>query len=452
MTHKTYDFFILGCGPAGQSLAISAREAGHSVGITESREYGGTCPIRGCDPKKVFYGAAKAMNGVIRLQGKGFKDKPAVSWPDLQAWKSTFTDPIPPATVKKLTEKGIECLEGAAMFTGPGKINVGDDVTVSATQVVIATGAKPAPLDIPGKEHYLDSAGFLEMEELPKRLLIIGSGYIGSSFAQISATMGAEVTVVASGDSPVDNFDQDLNDLVTKAAEDHGIKFYFNTKAAGIEKAADGSYEVVCEPEDGEQFRVATDQVIHCAGRVPNVKGMGLDKAGIDFDDKGIAVNKKLCTSVSAHYAIGDCANSGLPLTPVATYEARLLADNLFQGKNREVDYLPIPTVAFTLPPITAVGLTVDQANEDERDLTIKFEDTTEWFSNAHVNAVVSAYKLIIDEKEDLIVGAHLLGDHADEVINLFSLAIHQKIKITTLQHLVLAYPSAGADIKKMIG
>ena len=451
MTKKKYDFFILGTGPAGGTFATHAREAGHSVGICDNREYGGACPNRGCDPKKVLYAAAKSIAGVKRLRGKGMTEEPRTSWPDLMKWKRTFTEKIPPATHQKFQEKGIDCLEGGAVFTGPGQLTVNGELEVEATHVVIATGARPAPLDIPGKEHYLDSAGFLDMDDLPKRLLVIGSGYIGSSFAQISAIMGADVTVVASGSSPVDNFDEDLNNMVVESAEEHGITFHFNTHATAIKKNADGSLVVVCEPKDGTIHSVTVDRVIHCAGRVPNVKDFGLDAAGIKFTDAGITVDKQANTSVKNHYAVGDCADSGLPLTPVASHEARLLADNLFRGQDREFDYFPIPTVAFTLPPITAVGMTAEQAKEDKRNLKIKFENTTEWFTNRHVNAKIAGYKVIIDEENDQVLGAHILGDDADEAINLFALAIHKKIPIIELQHLVWAYPSTGADIKKML-
>ena len=179
MTKKTFDFFILGTGPAGGSIAVSARKAGHSVGICDPIEYGGACPNRGCDPKKVLYAAAKATVGAQRLMGKGFVEPPKTSWSDLMTWKRTFTEHIPPATHQKFTEKGIECFEGKAMFTGPGKVIIGDHTEIEARHVVIATGAKPAPLDIPGKEYYLDSAGFLDMDDLPDRLLIIGSGISG---------------------------------------------------------------------------------------------------------------------------------------------------------------------------------------------------------------------------------------------------------------------------------
>ena len=248
------------------------------------------------------------------------------------------------------------------------------------------------------------------------------------------------------------NFDDDLNSMVVESAEAHGITFHFSTKATAIEKNADGSLKVTCEPEQGAVHSVTVDRVIHCAGRVPNVKDIGLAEAGIDFDEKGIKVDKQCNTSAAKHYAVGDCANVGLPLTPVASYEARLLADNLFEGMDREVDYLPIPTVAFTLPPITAVGMTAKQAKEDPRDLKIRFEDTTEWFTNKHVNAKIAGYKLIIDEQADQVVGAHILGDDADEAINIFALAIHQKITITELKRMVYTYPSTVGDIKKMLG
>ncbi|OAV46040.1 NAD(P)/FAD-dependent oxidoreductase [Lewinella sp. 4G2] len=451
MPHHQFDLFVMGCGPAGQLVANSAVKAGLSVGITEATTYGGVCPNRGCDPKKVHYGVAKAMVSLQRLQGKGLNGIPKVNWANLQAWKTSFTEDIPEETEKGLLEKGVKCFKGQAVFTGPHEIAIGDDITIRAEKVIVATGGMPAPLDIPGKEHYLDSAGYLEMESLPERILFIGSGYIGASLSQISCILGAEVTVIASDDSPVGHFDHDLNDMWTKAAEEHGITFHFSSKATKIEKISSG-LKVTCTPEEGDDFAVEVDAVIHCAGRVPNVKGIGLDLAGIDFSDKGISVDPQLRTSVSAHYAIGDCTDAAPSLTPVATYQGRLLSDNLFAGKNRKADYKPIPTMAMIEPPIAGVGMSAKEAEDDDRDLKIKFEDTTEWFTSRHLNCEVSGYKLITDPENDLILGAHLLGPNADEVINFFALAIAEKIPIKRLQHMILAYPTATSDVKKMLG
>lgn len=448
---KHYDYFVIGTGPAGQTFAQAAAKAGHSVATCDPLPYGGACPNRGCDPKKVIFAAAHAMYSVKRLLGKGLASPPNLSWEQLQEWKHTFTDGIPEGTRKNLRQAGVECYEGKAEFTAPHELLIGGKHAVRARRVIIATGARPAPLDIPGKEHFLTSDGFLSMKDLPERMVIIGSGYIGSSFAQIATVLGCKVTVVASDDHPVDNFDSDLNDLLAEAARDHGVEFHFKCKVTAIEMRGKQDYVVKVEHEDGSTFTINTQRIIHCAGRVPNCDNLNLEAAGVAYGKKGIEVTDDLVTSVDGHYALGDCADSGLPLTPVASYESKLLREKLLEGHHRQIDYLPIPTVAFTIPPIASVGMTAKQAETSDKKLKINFEETTDWFSTRYVNGVVSAHKIIIDEEENVVVGAHLLGPEADEVINLFALAIHEKISVTKLRHMVWAYPTSGADIGKML-
>ena len=446
-----YDYFVIGTGPAGQSFALEAAKAGHAVATCDYQAYGGACPNRGCDPKKVLYAAAYAMHSVKRLLGKGLASPPDLSWEQLQEWKSTFTDHIPEGTRENYAEAGVVCYDGKATFTAPNELLVNDDHRIHADRIIIATGARPAPLDIPGQEHYLTSDGFLSMRDLPERMVIIGSGYIGSSFAQIATVLGCKVTVIASDDNPVDAFDSDLNDLLTGAAEDYGVKFHFKSKAKKIERTGHESYLVHGETDAGETFTVTTQRVIHCAGRVPNADNLNLEAAGIEYGKKGIKVTDDLRTNVPGHYALGDCADSGLPLTPVASYETTLLQDKLLRGHTRKIDYFPIPTVAFTLPPIAAVGMTAEEAKASDKNITTLFEETTEWFTERHVNGLVSAFKIFIDADEDLILGAHLLGHEADEVINLFALAVHEKISVTKLKRMVWAYPTGGGDVTKML-
>lgn len=449
-TAKQYDFFIIGTGPAGQTVATAAAKAGKSVGIVDYRPYGGTCPLRGCDPKKVLLAAARAMNAVDRLKGKGFAARPPFSWGDLQAWKEEFTEKVPPGTLKKLKKQGIDCLHGKAKFVAPHEIEV-NGTKIRAEQVVIATGAQPRPLSFPGAELLLTSDQFLDMAELPASLVIIGGGYIGSEFAHIATVLGCQVTVIAMEDTLVSKFDRDLTPLLADAARERGMTLHFGSKATKVEKIKDG-LRITAEREDGETFTVEAAAGLHAAGRVANVEGLELAAAGIAGGKRGIAVSNQLCTSVRAHYAIGDCTDSGLRLTPIASYEARLLVDNLLHKKNRQIDYLPIPTLAFTIPPIASVGMTAAEADESTRKLKINHEVTTHWFGTRHRNSIVSAYKVIIDEATDTILGAHLLGPGADETINLFALAIRQKITTGQLRTQVWAYPTEGGSIGSMVG
>lgn len=447
---NTYDYFVIGTGPAGQRVATAAARAGHSVAVADYQPYGGTCPLRGCDPKKVLLAAADAANRIDRLRGKGFTDAPAFSWADLQDFKDTFTGPIPEGTRDKFTELGIACYTGKARFTAAHHLRVGND-DLRADAVVIATGATPAPLDFPGADLLVTSDGFLHMDALPKEIVIVGGGYIGAEFAHIATVLGSKVTVIAADDSPVANFDRDLNDLLAQAARKRGMDLHFGTKAARVEELPGGRVKVFFARKDGSEGAVEADRAFHAAGRVPNIKALDLDRAGIDFGKEGIAVSPSLRTSVPAHYAVGDCTDSGLALTPVANAEAGLLTDNLFGGKNRAIDYYPVPTLAFTIPPIGSVGMTATEAEQSAKTLTINFKNTTDAFHNQHQNGTVSAHKIIIDTEAGVVVGAHLLGPGTDELINVFALAIRENIPVERLQAVLWAYPTAGSGIGGML-
>lgn len=448
---KTYDYFIIGTGPAGQSVASAAAQAGKTVGIADYQPYGGTCPLRGCDPKKVLLAAAKAMNVVDRLKGKGFGARPSFNWAELQQWKRSFTEKITPGTLKKFEEQGVDSLFGKARFTAPHELEV-DGTRVKADHVVIATGETPTPLDFPGADLLLTSDQFLDIDDLPESLIIVGGGYIGSEFAHLATVLGSKVTVIAAEGNLVDKFDRDLNTLMGKAARQRGMTLYFNSKANKIERTEDGQVAVSAEKEDGSTFTVIADRAFHCAGRVPNIEGLNLEAAGIDYGKKGIAVNDQLCTSVRAHYAIGDCNDAGLALTPVATQEAQMLVDNLLHSKDRRIDYYPIPTLAFTIPPIASVGMTAEEAEKSSKKLRINYEETTDWFATKHQNGLVSAHKIIIDETTDTVLGAHLFGPGADELVNLFALAIRAGTTTEALRSMVWGYPTVGGNIGSMVG
>ena len=452
MSVKEFDVLVVGAGAAGQTVATAAAKAGKTVAMTEGRAYGGTCPLRGCDPKLVLHAAAEALYHVDRLRGKAFTSAPGFSWADLMAWKRTFTEPIPPKAEQKMKDSGIEVFSAYGAFVDAHTMRFGD-IQVKGKTIVLATGMKPATLDIPGNEHLYHSDDFLDMDELPAEMVIIGGGYIGTESAHVAGALGCKITMIVTESVPLDKFDHDLADLLRKSDEERGITFHLNSKATAVRKQGD-RFEVDVADEEGNLTTLTTDRVLHCAGRIPNIEELQLDAAGIEVTDKKkIKVDKQLRTSLPHVYAIGDCNDGGLPLTPVASYEAAIVNGNLFDNTDREVDYYPIPTVAFCLPGMASVGMTAKEYEEAKETSNIKmyYKDATDWYHARHLNSPVFAYKLFVDEDKDLLLGAHLLGPGVVEMINMLYLAIVEKTPVSTLRKLLYAYPTACSTLKSML-
>lgn len=447
-----YDVIVIGAGPAGQSVAIAAADAGKSVAMTEGRDYGGTCPLRGCDPKILLHAAAETMFRTDRMRGKGFTSAPGFSWPDLMEWKRSFTEPLPEEAQEKMDDHGINTYSEYATFVDAHTLRFGDQ-EVRGETIVLATGMKPAPLDIPGKEHLLTSDDFLDMDDLPAEMVIIGSGYIGSESGHISHALGCKITMIASQSVPLSKFDSDLSRLLMKADQKRGIQYYTNHKAVAVRKQGN-RYEVDAEDENGKITTLTTDRVLHCAGRVPNTKSLDLDAAGIEYDDKlRIKVNGKLQTNVPHIYAVGDCNDSGLPLTPVGNYEAEVLNGNLFGDKDDSTDLDTIPTVAFCLPGMASVGMTQQEYEEvkESRNISRYYKDASDFYHARHINSPAFAFKLFVDEDEQVLLGAHLLGPGVTEMINVLYMAIVEKVPVDRLGGLIYAYPTAASTIKSML-
>ena len=450
MSEKQYEVVVVGAGSSGQSVALAAAGAGKSVAIVEGRAFGGTCPLRGCDPKLVLHAAAEAMYRVQRLAGKGFTGTPPFRWPDLMQWKRSFTEPIPPSSRKKMQDNGIDTYADYAAFTDEHTLTVGGQ-TLRAETIVLATGMKPAPLDIPGNEFLFTSDEFLEMDDLPAEMVIIGGGYIGTETAHIAHALGCKITLVITEDVPLDKFDHDLSNLLRQADEDRGMTYHINCKATEVRQEGD-RFAVDVEDPTGEVTTLTTDRVIHCAGRVPNVAELQLERAGIEVNDQQkILVDKQLRTNLAHIYAVGDCAASGLPLTPVGTYAASVLNDHLFGEGKRELDYHPIPTVAFALPGMASVGMTASEGEASDRTVTTHYKVASDWFHARHLNAAVFAFKLLVDEQKGVLLGAHLLGPGATDLINLLTVMIKHEIPVQDIERTIFAYPTSASNVASML-
>jgi len=439
----SFDLVVIGTGTAASTIAGQCRGAGWSVAVVDSLPFGGTCALRGCDPKKVLVGAADAVNWVRAMQERGI-DSPGVriDWPALMHFKRSFTGPVPHQKEQSFEHAGIISLHGRARFSGAAAITV-DGASIEARHFAIATGARPASLKIPGEDLVIKSDQFLELEYLPDRVVFIGGGYIAFEFAHVAARAGAQVTVLHRGKRALEGFDSDLVRRLVDKSRALGIDVQLETAVTAVER-------------HGAAFTVRAgakafdaDLVVHAAGRVPDLDDLDLRAAGVEFGPKGVRVNEYLqSVSNPAVYAAGDAADSGNPaLTPVAGYEGRVAAANLLRGNGRKLEKQPIPSVVFTIPPLASVGISEAQAKAARCVL----RDTSGWYSSRRVGEDCSGSKVLIDEATDLILGAHLLGPQAEELINVFAVAIRCGLKAADLKEMIFAYPTHGSDLQYML-
>ncbi len=448
---KKFDLVVIGTGAGGSTVAHKCRKAGWDVAIIDSRPFGGTCALRGCDPKKVLVGAAELIDWNRRMKGKGISTKDTeIDWRQLMAFKKTFTEPVPENNEKAYVKAGIAAFHGRAHFLDETTVKIGDD-TLTGRYVHIAAGAKPAALGIPGEEYLTTSTQFLEMEKLPERIVFVGGGYIAFEFAHVASQAGAQIKILHRGARPLEGFDPDLVDSLVEATRELGINLKLNTTVESVEK--DGDQFVVTASAGDFRQTFEADMVVHGAGRAPDIDDMNLEKAGIERGKKGILVNEYLqSVSNPLVYAAGDAADSGgLPLTPVATMEGHVVASNLLNGNHRQPNNAGIPTVVFTMPPLSSVGLREDEATKQGLKFKVKHADTSGWYSSRRIGLKYSGYKTLVEEDTGRILGAHLLGAHAEEVINIFALAIRTGLKAEDLKTMIYAYPTGSSDISYMV-
>lgn len=447
---KKYDVFVIGSGMSGMTAANKCASKGLKVGITDELPYGGTCALRGCDPKKVIIGATEVRDFAQRLKGNGIDTVPEVIWEDIMSFKQSFVDAMPPKIEKGYKNKNIDTYHTSAKFVSDNTLQVGDEV-IESDKFVIATGAKPRALDFEGGNLALSSTDFLNLKKLPESLLFIGGGYIAFEFAHIAARAGAEVTILHRGEYPLENFDRDIVKHLVDATRNLGIELILETEVSQIEKRED--HYVVTGKSNGKEVTFKTASVLNSAGRPPAIFDLGLEKAGIVFSKKGITVNEYLqSTSNSNIYAAGDSADSsGLPLTPVAVMEGHVVASNLIKGNKKKVNYPPMPSVVFTLPTLASVGLTEGEAKSKQIEYQVNYNHAESWFNAKRLNVKEYAFKTIIDKENQTVLGAHLIGPNAEETINLFAMAIKTRMKISELRTMIFTYPTLSSDIPHML-
>jgi len=446
---RQFDLVVVGTGVTS-AVASRCREAGWTVAVIDSRPFGGTCALRGCVPKKILVGAAEAVQAARDLGGQGVRaEGVTLAWPELMRFKRSMVDPTPERVEQAWAKTGVAPFHGRARFVGPTTLAIGEDRLVGR-RILLAAGAKPAPLPFAGAERLTTSEEFLNLDRLPSRLVFVGGGYISFEFAHVAARAGAEVTILHRATRPLEAFDPDMVDLLVKRTRELGIRVELDTEVRGIDAAAGGV--VVRGWQNGGERRFEADLAVHGAGRAPDIDDLDLDVAGIKRDTRGIIVNQFLqSVSNPAVYAGGDAAANGPKLTPKADQDVLVLTANLLQGNHRSPNYEGIASAVFTVPPLASSGLSDAAARIRGLRFRTNRQDTSGWFNTRRVGETVSGFKVLIEEQTDRVLGAHLLGPHADEVINLFAVAIRLGLRADALKETLYAYPTYGADIRFML-
>ncbi len=448
-----FDLVVIGAGTGALGVARACAQGGWKVAIVDCLPYGGTCALRGCDPKKMLVAVTEAIDWSSRMRGNGLQShEMSIDWAKMIAFKRTFTDAVPKRLDDRFEKMGVLQLHGTAYFTDPSTMQVGDR-ELHARHFHIATGARPVALDIPGEDLLTTSTEFLELEFLPERIAFVGGGFISFEFAHIARRAGAsEVTILQRGKRPLLRFDPDLVEIQME-----------RTRALGIDIRCESCVEAIVK--DGDELRIdfaapqgrktiVCDLVVHGAGRVPDIDTLNLKAAGVEVGQRGIQVNEFMrSVSNPAVFAAGDCADTEAPnLTPVSANEARIVAKNLLAGEDdRRVKYPPIPSVVFTLPPVARVGLLEEEARQQEIDFDVHFQKTDGWYSSLRVNERYSAYKVLVEKATGKILGAHLIGPGAEEQINLFAMAMGAGLSANQVKAIIFAYPSYASDLGAMV-
>ncbi|MEO6114615.1 MAG: NAD(P)/FAD-dependent oxidoreductase [Sphingomicrobium sp.] len=448
---EPYDLIVIGSGTAAQVAIARVRKRGWRVAVVDHRPFGGTCALRGCDPKKMLVSGEEAVDAARRMQSHGIDGELRIDWTALIAFKRSFTGPIPAKQAQHYADLGVDAFHGLARFTAPDTIKV-EGRGLVGRHILIATGATPVALGIPGEELVSTSDDFLELESLPHRIVLIGGGYIAAEFSHLAARAGAHVTILQRGERLLPQFDGDVVGWLMPSFSALGITVHTGVTASSVTRADEGLTVRASSP-NGEQIDVTADLVIHAAGRIPELASLDLAAGDVAVDQGRLKLTPGLqSVSNPRVYAAGDAAASGPPLTPVSSHDAKVVAANMLDGTDARPDYRGVPSVAFTVPPIAAVGLSEAHARAKGLQCRVNAASVPKWFTARRLNEAIYGYKVLIEEDSGVIIGAHLVGPSVDEVINLFAMAIRNGLTADAIRDTMFAYPTAASDVGYMLG
>ena len=447
MAEYDYDLFVIGAGSGGVRAARLASELGARVGVAEEYRVGGTCVIRGCVPKKLLVYGSQYGSDFVDARAFGWTCQDLrFDWPTLIHNVKREVDRLNGVYTRTLERAGVDRFLTRALLESPHEVKLADrDATRSAKTILVATGSRPMIPDLPGKEHLISSNECFELEKLPGSIVIIGAGYIGMEFASIFAGLGVAVTVLYRGDQILRDFDMELRDGLAEAMRNRGVDLRMETVVASVEKEGSG-YRVRLKRGDS----IAADLVMAATGRLPNTMGMGLEKVGVELGwDGRLVVDEFSKSAVDNIYAVGDVTHR-LNLTPVAIHEATAFAETLFNNTPTPVDHTFIPTAVFSQPEIGTVGLTEEKAREMYRSVDIYKANFRPLRSMVSGRDEKMLMKLVVDKESDKVVGCHILGGDAAEIMQMAAIAVRLGATKAQFDATMALHPSAAEEFVTM--
>lgn len=445
-----HDVLVLGAGNAGLAAASAARAAGREVLVVESRDVGGVCPLRGCVPKKVLVAAAQTLDTVARAGTHQISvGTPLLDWPRLIERKRTFVEGVPAELEASLARRGIALARGRARFTGPHEIVVAGK-RHTAKKIVVATGSTPRSLPIPGAEHLLTSDDLLELPSLPESVTFVGAGVVAFEFAHVLARAGSRVTLLEVAPRVLPTLDPDATERLAALTRELGVRIETSVTIERVEKRAWG-YAI--QHRSGHDSTVVRSEVVASgAGRVADLAGLDLAAAGITLERGRIELDAHLRSVENPDVFFAGDAIPGRPqLSPLATYEGRIVGHNLTHEDLRRVEYGHQPAAVYTVPALATVGSGEEAASAAGLDFEVRTHDMTGWRSARTYGETAAWAKVLVEKRTGRILGAHLLGHGAEETIHTFALAIEKGIPASELAERVYAYPTFHADLKYLV-
>ena len=447
---EKFDVVILGGGNAGIGVTGPVRRAGMSVAMIESHDLGGTCPNRGCTPKKVLVAAGQALHEIERAAVHHIAvGKPKLDWSALIDRKKEMIKDIPANLARSMDHRDVEVIKGHGYFVSPNTIGVADR-KLAAAHIVIATGSKPRPLAISGAEHLITSDEMLRDRDLPKSVIFVGGGVISMEFAHVYARAGAQVMILEALPQLLPAMDADAIARIQAESERIGIRVKTGVRVERIEPASDRLRVIFSHK--GAEYTAEADRVVNGAGRVANIEMLDLEAGNVEHANGRVVVDRYLRSNSNPQvYVCGDAVPISPQLSPIATYEGDIVGRNIVDGAKYSPDYDGMATSVYTVPALASVGLTEAAANERGIRVKIHCNDMHDWFSARTYAETVAWSKIIVDQASDRILGAHFVGHAGQELVNIMGLAMRFGITAAQIKDYVYAYPTFSSDIKHML-
>lgn len=444
-----YDLVVIGGGNTGLAVANRVSATGKRVVLVDKGPVGGLCSLAGCNPKKVFVRASEVLDEVRRAGDLGIRTgEVSVVWEEVWRRKHAFTDPVPESTEHGLASKGVERIHGVARFVAPDTMIAADD-ELQADAFVIATGSTPRRLTFPGAELVQTTDDILELRRVPERLVILGAGVVAFEFGFVFARMGTKVTILMHSTRVLAGFDDDFAAHAADFGRSIGIEFVPSTTITRVRAEGD-QFGVEFTAESGGDVREA-DFVLNAAGRVPAIDQLDLPAANVETWRRGVVVDEYLRSRSNRRVFAGGDAHGVFQLSPVASYEGRVIARNFLEGDVVKADYRVVPQAIYTTPPLATVGWTETEARQSGRNVKVRTSDMKSWKVYAIAGEPVAWAKVVVDAETDRVLGAQLFGAGAADNIHVFALAIRTGLTAADLREAVYAYPTFASAIQSAV-